>query len=76
MQLVSNVSQTDDISETEPILGQSNNDSRSEEASSSIEIRTVGRVTANDFQSDDVDENCSLVNSDHPQCRICLDNGG
>ncbi|GFZ08187.1 RING/FYVE/PHD zinc finger superfamily protein [Actinidia rufa] len=77
MQLVSNDRRTEDSSETEPILHQSNIVQRSEEAS--FEIRTVSRdcsLSADDSQTIDVDENCNLVNADQPQCRICLDIGG
>ena len=79
MQLVSNDRRTEYSSETEPILHQSNIVQRSEESSSSFEIRTVGRdcpLSADDSQTIDVDENCNLVNTDQPQCRICLDIGG
>ncbi|GFZ11624.1 RING/FYVE/PHD zinc finger superfamily protein [Actinidia rufa] len=79
MQLVSNDRRTEDSSETEPILHQSNIVQRSEESSSSFEIRAVGRdcpLSADDSQTIDVDENCNLVNADQPQCRICLDIGG
>ncbi|GMP35197.1 hypothetical protein CsSME_00007744 [Camellia sinensis var. sinensis] len=79
MQLVSNDRRTEDSSETEPILCQSNIVQRSEESSCSIEIRIIDRdcsVSADDSQSIDADENCNLVNADQPQCRICLDIGG
>ena len=81
MQLVSNDRRTEDSSETEPILHQSNIVQRSEESSSSssFEIRTVSRdcsLSADDSQTIDVDEHCNLVTTDQPQCRICLDIGG
>ncbi|XP_059645077.1 uncharacterized protein LOC132286722 isoform X2 [Cornus florida] len=79
MQLVSNGSQTEDSSETEPILCQSNIVQRPDDSSSSYEIRTVGGdccITADDSLNLDVDENSNLVNGDHPQCRICLDAEG
>uniref|UniRef100_A0A5B7ALZ6 Putative E3 ubiquitin-protein ligase MARCH1 n=1 Tax=Davidia involucrata TaxID=16924 RepID=A0A5B7ALZ6_DAVIN len=79
MQLVSHDSQAEDSSETEPILCQSNIVQRSEESSSSFEIRTVGgdcSTIDDDSQCLDVDENCNLVNAEQPQCRICLDVGG
>ncbi|KAF5739229.1 RING/FYVE/PHD zinc finger superfamily protein isoform 2 [Tripterygium wilfordii] len=82
MQLVSNDSRKDeDLSESQPIL------SGSEDSSpSSCEITTLrGGGGGGDcvVDVDDprasalVDETCQLViNSDHPQCRICLDSGG
>ena len=78
MQLVSNDSRKEDISESEPILCQFDNSQRSEECSSSCEITAVGGDCVVD--SDDLDinvvETSHLVNADHPQCRICLDIGG
>lgn len=91
MQLVTNERLTEDSSETEPILCQSNTLQRSEESSSSpssasasasassFEIRTVPRdctVSADDACCIDVEETCNLVNADQSQCRICLDSGG
>ncbi|XP_015571247.1 uncharacterized protein LOC8259964 isoform X2 [Ricinus communis] len=77
MQLVSNDSQKEDISEREPILRQSNIVQRSEESSSSCEITSIGQdCDGDDLESVHVDETCHLVNPDQPQCRICLDNGG
>ena len=76
MQLVSNDSCAEDSSETEPILCQSNIEQRSEESSSLFEIRTVEGdclITGAELQSLDVEESCSLVNADQPQCRICLE---
>lgn len=71
MQLVSNDSRTEDISETEPILSQSTTAKRSEESSSSIEI-----TFTSDSPNLDADENTSLVHGDQSLCRICLDIGG
>ncbi|XWS16616.1 hypothetical protein CRYUN_Cryun34aG0105300 [Craigia yunnanensis] len=79
MQLVSNDSQKDDTSESEPILHRSHNSQRSEECSSSCEITTVGGdcvVLSDDLEDINVDESSHLVNADHLQCRICLDIGG
>ncbi|PON53162.1 Zinc finger, RING-CH-type [Parasponia andersonii] len=79
MQLVLNDSYSEDISEREPILGQSDSLHRSVESSSSCEITTVGgdhAIIDEDLQNLRVDENCQLVNADQPQCRICLDSGG
>ncbi|KAL3528493.1 hypothetical protein ACH5RR_007815 [Cinchona calisaya] len=78
MQLVSNDSRTQDLSETEPILSQSSAAERCEESSSSIEITVSGdfSLTVDDSLSADVDENSSLVHGDQPLCRICLDTGG
>lgn len=79
MQLVSNDSHNQDISECEPILGQSDSLHRPVESSSSCEIITVAgdhAITDEDLQDLHVDENCQLVNADQTQCRICLDSGG
>ncbi|KAH9716222.1 RING-CH-type domain-containing protein [Citrus sinensis] len=89
MQLVSNDSHNEDISESEPILPQPDILQRSEEASSSCssssssssssEITAVREdcvVSADDLQNLHVDETSYLVNDDQPQCRICLDIGG
>ncbi|KAL6972570.1 RING-type E3 ubiquitin transferase [Sarracenia purpurea var. burkii] len=79
MQLVSNERHIEDSSETEPILCQSDIVRRSEESSSSFEIKAVGRdcsVYVDDSRCIEVDETCNLVNADQPQCRICLDIGG
>ena len=75
MQLVSNDSRKEDISESEPILCQSDVSQRSEECSSSCEITAVGGdcVVVSDDLDINVDETSHLVNTDHPQCRICLD---
>ncbi|KAF8400210.1 hypothetical protein HHK36_013506 [Tetracentron sinense] len=76
MQLVSNDSQTENISETEPILHQIDIVHRSEESQSSSEIRPVGgdySVADDDRQCLDAAEHCNLVVADQPQCRICLD---
>ncbi|CAB4302573.1 unnamed protein product [Prunus armeniaca] len=76
MQLVSNDSRKEDITECEPILCQSDISQRPTESSSSCEITAVqGDFAANDEESQnlDVDENSKLVNPEHPQCRICLD---
>lgn len=74
MQLVSNGSQSEDISETEPILSQSTTAGSSKDTLSSCEIRLVD--ADDDCQNFDSDEHCNLVNADQLQCRICLDNGG
>ncbi|KAL6144311.1 hypothetical protein ACLB2K_055005 [Fragaria x ananassa] len=79
MQLVSNDSRRDDSSECEPILSQSDNPQRLSEASSSCEITAVlGDIAVTDVESQnlDVNESSKLVNSEQPQCRICLDNEG
>lgn len=79
MQLVSNDNQGADSSETEPILGQSSVAQRVKESSFSCEIRTVRgdcSVAEEDPENLDADETCNLVNTDQPQCRICLDSGG
>ncbi|KAF5194859.1 E3 ubiquitin-protein like [Thalictrum thalictroides] len=75
-ELVPNDCRTGDISETEPILPQSNTLDRSTDYSSSCEIRPLGE---NCFVNDqvehglDVDEHSNLVNASQPLCRICLD---
>lgn len=74
-----NDSREEDISEREPILGQSDSEDRFVESSSSCEIVTVGgdhTIIDQDLQNLHVDEICQLVNADQPQCRICLDSGG
>ncbi|KAJ6317180.1 hypothetical protein OIU76_012849 [Salix suchowensis] len=80
MQLVSNDSRQDDVSESEPILTQTNILLHSEEESSaSCEIKSLGRdsdVHVAELESIHIDETCHLVNPDQPQCRICLDIGG
>ena len=80
MQLVSNDSRKDDVSESEPILTQTNILLHSEEeSSSSREIKSLGRdsdVHVAELESVHIDETCHLVNPDQPQCRICLDIGG
>ncbi|XP_058113585.1 uncharacterized protein LOC131256650 [Magnolia sinica] len=78
MQLASNDSQEEGISETQPILQRPLNVIVSKESISSCEIRTVGGdyLVDEDCQRLDIDEHCSLVNEDQPQCRICLDIGG
>ncbi|EXB37442.1 E3 ubiquitin-protein ligase MARCH8 [Morus notabilis] len=73
-----NDSRKEDISEREPILGQSDSEDRFVESSSSCEIVTVGgdhAIIDQDLQNLHVDEICQLVNADQPQCRICLDSG-
>lgn len=81
MQLVvSSERQTGDSLEREPILHQSDIAEKSEESSSSFEIRIEERDCAvlsdGTHYNDDVTEDCNLVNADQPQCRICLDIGG
>jgi hypothetical protein len=83
MQLVSNDSNREDISESEPILRQAGILQSSVESpsssSSSCEITAVGgncSVVNDDFQDLHIDESCHLVNTDQPQCRICFDSGG
>jgi len=76
MQFTSNGSQTDDASETEPILSKSSSTSSSKEPLSLCEIRPVNADTDDDRQSIDADEHCSLVNAEQPQCRICFDSEG
>ncbi|KAJ6983791.1 hypothetical protein NC653_026570 [Populus alba x Populus x berolinensis] len=80
MQLVSNDSCKEDISESEPILSHSNISQHSEEESpSSLEIKSLGgdcEIHVDDLESIQIDETCHLVNPDQPQCRICLDNEG
>ncbi|KAG4195597.1 hypothetical protein ERO13_A06G118400v2 [Gossypium hirsutum] len=75
MQLVSNDSRKEDISEREPILCQPDISQTSEEC----EITAVGGdciIVSEDLEEINVDETSHLVNADHPQCRICLDNEG
>ncbi|XP_021889019.1 E3 ubiquitin-protein ligase MARCH1 [Carica papaya] len=79
MQLMSNDSRKEDVSEREPILCQSDISLQSEESTSSTEITAVGEepvVAGENLQNLNVDETCHLVNVDQPQCRICLDVGG
>ncbi|KAG6760602.1 hypothetical protein POTOM_037125 [Populus tomentosa] len=80
MQLVSNDSCKEDISESEPILSHSNISQHSgEESPSSLEIKSLGgdcEIHVDDLESIQIDETCHLVNPDQPQCRICLDNEG
>lgn len=60
-------------SETEPIL----NESKSvESCSSTFEIRSDCSIAVEDSHSPDFNESSSLVTSDQPQCRICLDTEG
>ncbi|PIA43783.1 hypothetical protein AQUCO_01800082v1 [Aquilegia coerulea] len=76
MQLVPNDCRTGDISETEPILPQSNTLDRSTDYSSSCEIRPLGETFFVNDQVEqrlDVDEHSNLVNASQPLCRICLD---
>ncbi|CAI0442172.1 unnamed protein product [Linum tenue] len=76
MQLVSHDSHNEDISESEPILSHSDTSPQVDGSSSSRDITTLERdsdVHGDDFQSVFIDETCLLVNSDQPQCRICLD---
>lgn len=75
MQLVTNDSRKEDISEREPILCQPNISQTSEEC----EITAVGGdciVVSEDLEEINVDETSHLVTADHPQCRICFDNEG
>jgi len=76
MQFASNGRQTDDASETEPILTQSTGTSSSKEPLSLWEIRPVNTDASDDRQSIDANEHCSLVNAEQPQCRICFDSEG
>ncbi|KAF4347586.1 uncharacterized protein LOC115712734 [Cannabis sativa] len=81
MQLAINDSHNEEISEREPILGQSESLHRSvgSSSSSSCEIITVEgdhAIADEDGINVRVEENCQLVNADLPQCRICLDSGG
>ncbi|KAI6689752.1 hypothetical protein NL676_026580 [Syzygium grande] len=79
MQLAANDSHREDDSENEPILQRSDVVERSDGSSFSSEITTVGgefAVAVDDLENLDVDETCSLVHTDQPQCRICLENGG
>ncbi|XP_031272223.1 E3 ubiquitin-protein ligase MARCH8 [Pistacia vera] len=85
MQLVSSDSHNEDVSESEPILSQSESLQRSEESSSvssssssSSEITAVRGdcVVVADVHDLYVDETSHLVNADQPQCRICFDIGG
>ncbi|KAH9619972.1 hypothetical protein KSS87_006864 [Heliosperma pusillum] len=73
MQLASTGSHGEDISEMEPILSESHIVEQSEEDALLCEIRTIDEndVVVNELI--DADENCSLVNPEQPQCRICLD---
>lgn len=77
MQLVSNDSHRDDISESEPILSRSDTLQSPEESSSSLsslcEITTIGGDCV--VIGDEV--TCHLITAtDQQQCRICLDSGG
>ncbi|KAL2932886.1 E3 ubiquitin-protein ligase MARCH8 [Bienertia sinuspersici] len=74
MQLALNGSVGEDSSETQPILSESLIAEDSQETTL-CEIRTVdGEISAvTDVGSDG---SYSLVNSEQPQCRICLDNEG
>lgn len=72
MQLMSNDTTTTTSSETEPILN-----------SSTFEIKSDCSIAVEDSPDpdpdpdpEDVNENTSLVTSDQPQCRICLDTEG
>lgn len=78
MQLVSAGSQSEELSETEPILSQPVNAGSSKESSSSCEISLVDVDDdgQNNDDDDDDDERRNLVHQDLPQCRICLDTGG
>lgn len=78
MQLVPDDNRTEDISETEPILSRPSRVESSEESSSSIEITVCGdcSVSSDDLPSPDIHQNYSLVQTDQPQCRICLDSEG
>lgn len=74
-----NDSHKEDISERQPILGQSDSEHRFIESSSLCEIVTVGGdndIVDEDLQNLHVDESCQLVNTDQLQCRICLDSEG
>lgn len=83
MQLVGNECQSEDSSETDPILPQRRSLEESDESTPLREIRTVEGDTSaldNDPENISPDESSSFVNvvinSEQPQCRICLDNGG
>uniref|UniRef100_A0A803KQN8 Uncharacterized protein n=1 Tax=Chenopodium quinoa TaxID=63459 RepID=A0A803KQN8_CHEQI len=71
MQLASNGSRGEDDSETEPILSESHLVEESHETTL-CEIRTVDCDTSA-VTDVEADENCSLVNPEQPQCRICLE---
>ncbi|KAK9734135.1 hypothetical protein RND81_04G117200 [Saponaria officinalis] len=72
MQLASNESRGEDSSETEPILSETHIVEQCQE-DTLCEIRTIDEndLVANELTN--ADENCSLVNPEQPQCRICLD---
>ncbi|MQL89122.1 hypothetical protein Taro_021698 [Colocasia esculenta] len=76
MQLaVTGIQVVQDISTTEPELHQPSTTTTYNEVQSSSEIKPIGiDVDCQNF--DDVDEHSHLVNSDQPQCRICLDTEG
>lgn len=79
MQLGPDDGEEEEVSETEPILRRSVSLLASKESTCSCEIRNAednSSVVDNYCQSCDVDECCSLLNDDQPQCRICLDIGG
>ncbi|CAI9267659.1 unnamed protein product [Lactuca saligna] len=80
MQLMSDDSPREGSSETEPILNESRSADGIDNHSSTFEIRTEGSsdcsISVEDSQSSDANENTSLVASDQPQCRICLDTEG
>lgn len=75
MALKSNENCALDTSETEPILSQSDNTNLSDASSSSIEITLGGDFPVTIDANLRPDENYSLVQADHPICRICLDAG-
>ncbi|KAL9254144.1 E3 ubiquitin-protein ligase MARCHF8-like protein [Drosera capensis] len=83
MQLVGNESQSEDSSETDPILPQRRSLEESDESTPLREIRTVeGDASALDDDPENISPGESssfvnvVINSEQPQCRICLDNGG
>lgn len=73
MELVPCRNQSEEASETDPILCSSIPKDSSDRSESSCEIRPVGDA---DCENPEIDETSTLVSTEQPQCRICLDTGG
>ncbi|KAB1220050.1 E3 ubiquitin-protein ligase MARCH3 [Morella rubra] len=79
MQLVSNDSNREDFSESEPILRRTGILQKSDDSSSSCEITAIAgecSIVNDDLQNLHLEESCHLGSIDQAQCRICLDSGG
>lgn len=79
MQLVSNDSNREDFSESEPILRRTGVLQKSDDSSSSCEITAIAEecsIVNDDLQNLHLEESCHLGSFDQAQCRICLDSGG